>query len=355
MRRRIFITGNYALALSALLLLYTCSSSIRPVPMDYPVQKTLIQQKLINNQLPLTSVSVKADQKQVIQTPKKTKLSIPADAFRLKGKALPPDAEADIQIREVFDPIDYLVNGVSLSLDTAGVKGVPFISGGMVEVRASYQGQSLELAPGVSLQLEFIPPSQDSDFDIYVFNDQGQWQLQNDTDIQDKLYRKDSEELLIDYYNKKKKTSMTSDKWSTTTNKVETRYSPEQIKKSEETGRQLQKIRIEQFGLYNCDKIGPYRTITVNVPDRDPQDRLEVYVLGLRERFFVKRMYEGDRLKGLIPRDSPSLVMVLSPSGRMGFLKHDGSEDRWEINLSLIDVPEGVYQSPRTLQNYLGL
>ncbi len=107
-----------------------------------------------------------------------TKIVIPADAFVDKNGNLVKE-NITISYREFRDPIDFLVSGIPMKYDSGGVIS-NFESAGMFEINASIKQESLKLAAGKKITMDFVSTSKDTTYNFYAYNDStGNWSYLN--------------------------------------------------------------------------------------------------------------------------------------------------------------------------------
>ncbi|MFL5765755.1 MAG: hypothetical protein ACJ77K_17545 [Bacteroidia bacterium] len=111
----------------------------------------------------------------VISYPSGTMIRIPANAFVDKD-GNPVTSTVQINYREFRDPVDFLVSGIPMKYDTAGVT-TNFESAGMFELTANVGNEAVQMAPDKMIDMNFQTTSRDSTYNFYSFNDQtGNWE-----------------------------------------------------------------------------------------------------------------------------------------------------------------------------------
>ncbi|MCB9081369.1 MAG: hypothetical protein H6555_06620 [Lewinellaceae bacterium] len=83
-----------------------------------------------------------------------SRLVFPYQAFQdNRGNAI--QGEVDIWYREMHDAVDFFLTGVPMTYDSAGTR-YQLESIGMIEIRGTQNGQSIQLAPGKKIQVELL-------------------------------------------------------------------------------------------------------------------------------------------------------------------------------------------------------
>lgn len=327
-----------AIALS-FFLLYSCT----------PRSEQFLQLPGITSlSLPALVYQIPAQAPAQLQTPRGTLLSIPARAFLLSGEPLPADALIRVEITEVFSPWEYLSRGVSLQTS----RQVPLLSGGMVQVSADFEGQTLDIAPGQALTLSFNPVDQTTAFNPWFRTPEGTWvqlsdQIWATNKVSGKIAKKYTSTDTSEKFLFKKNTFRTavSNTGSSLTNK----------QKSLQADKTITSFTVSQFGIFNWDMIPDYVSRTVLFTGQDSGELLHIYILGIKGRYYYDIIRKGGRQEIKLIPHQPALILALNTRGEMGLQTVTATETDLEYTIPMVPVPPGVMDSPASLRKFLGL
>lgn len=103
-----------------------------------------------------------------------TKLTIPTNAF-LHKNGKPVTGAVDISYTEYRDPVDFLLSGIPMTMQTKDGMA-PFNSAGMFRLEAFQNGEQLSLAPGKPIDVQFAATQNLPDLNFYKFDSiSGKW------------------------------------------------------------------------------------------------------------------------------------------------------------------------------------
>ncbi len=104
-----------------------------------------------------------------------TTISIPANAF-VSQSGDPVKGEVEIRYREFIKPSEIFTSDIPMHW-----QGDEYLeSAGMFQIEAWQDGQKLELAPGVELEIAMTSTFKDQNYNLYAFNDDNQnWSYVN--------------------------------------------------------------------------------------------------------------------------------------------------------------------------------
>ena len=100
-----------------------------------------------------STTKINADSGGVFTLASGSRITLPENALVDKN-GNPVKGEVDLKFREFHSAIDILLSGIPMQLDESGSEYMS--SGGMMEIRASQNGEELELAEGKSAAIELI-------------------------------------------------------------------------------------------------------------------------------------------------------------------------------------------------------
>ncbi|PJB15279.1 MAG: hypothetical protein CO118_04225 [Flavobacteriales bacterium CG_4_9_14_3_um_filter_32_8] len=134
--------------------------------------------------VPKKDFIVSTKEKTLLQMESGTTLDIPANAFVDEdGNVI--EGEVDVVFREFIDPIDFLVSGIPMSYDSAGVS-YTFSSAGQIEFRASVNGKEVYPNPDNLIQVNMRSYNNDPAMNMYAFNEKlGNWEIKDADTIND--------------------------------------------------------------------------------------------------------------------------------------------------------------------------
>ncbi len=134
--------------------------------------------------IPKKEFVVPANEKFLLKLESGTTLDIPANAFVDEdGNVI--EGNVDVSFREFIDPVDFLVSGIPMAYDSAGVS-YNFSSAGQIEFRATYNGKEVFPNPANLIQVNMRSYNNDPAMNMYAFNEQtGNWEIKDGNIIQD--------------------------------------------------------------------------------------------------------------------------------------------------------------------------
>jgi hypothetical protein len=105
-----------------------------------------------------------------------TTIHIPPGAF-VDENGKPVEGNVTVSYREFKNPLDFLLSGIPMGADSAGVKG-QFVSAGMFEMNASVNGKQVFLKKGSKIDVQMSSMDKNPDYNLYAFNDaSGIWEM----------------------------------------------------------------------------------------------------------------------------------------------------------------------------------
>jgi len=130
--------------------------------------KTGINPPLKNIDIPYTTYKVNVQQGATLDFETGSTITIPKNAFAdTNGKLL--KGEVEIKYREFHDPVDFLISGIPMTYDSAGVQ-YHFESAGMMEILAYQNGQPVNMVADKSINVELASKDESSKFNLYKFD-----------------------------------------------------------------------------------------------------------------------------------------------------------------------------------------
>ena len=125
--------------------------------------------------LPTETAFISVNVNNKITGKKGSRFHIPEYAFMDKsGKIV--RGKVNITIQEIIDPMDFLISDISLEYTENGITEF-FQSAGMFRIQAYKNNESLKLADGKKIIVEFPDFSRGNKFNVYKMNDKNQWIL----------------------------------------------------------------------------------------------------------------------------------------------------------------------------------
>ena len=126
------------------------STVVEPQKINLPTNSNLLTRYQINN-----------DKDTVLMATNGSKITINAHSFEdLNGK--PVDGWVEINYREIKNPAQILLSGISMEYDSGGVKR-DFESAGMFEIYGSAKGAPIKISAGKSLKVKMVSNNLDKD------------------------------------------------------------------------------------------------------------------------------------------------------------------------------------------------
>lgn len=141
----------------------------------YYAPKFIIQPPMEIEAIHFQNYSISAQNSQTLNHSSGTKIIVPANAFvNANGKIV--TGKVDIKFREFNNPLDIYFSGIPMTVERAGKKEF-FQSAGMVELRASQNGQEVFPNPNVEMiAIELTSDQLDDDFQMYNLDEaSGEW------------------------------------------------------------------------------------------------------------------------------------------------------------------------------------
>lgn len=134
----------------------------------------LVKPPLPSSQLPIERFQFPAEERQEIRVSSGTVLLIPAQAFvDLDGQLA--EGSVDLTYEEFHDRAEVFLSGIPMKYNSLG-KEMPMETYGMFRVLASNKDGRLDLAPGKSIELEFVSNSSNANVNFYHLDPRyGQW------------------------------------------------------------------------------------------------------------------------------------------------------------------------------------
>lgn len=121
---------------------------------EYFAAQPFVNPPLEEFQPAFTNFRVEVNQGAVLEYESGSRLVVPAAAFMDdRGRLI--EGAVEIRYREMHDYVDFFLAGVPMVYDSAGVR-YNLESAGMIEIYAEKDGQRVNLAPGVEIQVELI-------------------------------------------------------------------------------------------------------------------------------------------------------------------------------------------------------
>lgn len=155
-----------AVAIGCAAALYSCEST-ESKPFEMPVSAPF------KETVPFATTKVSADSGGVLTLESGSRITLPANALVDKN-GNPVTGEVDLKFREFHSADDILLSGIPMQLDENGYEYMS--SGGMMEIRASQNGEELELAQGKSASIELISEVDIQEgYQLFYLNDDKTW------------------------------------------------------------------------------------------------------------------------------------------------------------------------------------
>ncbi len=127
--------------------------------------KSCINPPLKGINIPYTFYKVESEKGCKLNFKTGSVLTIPKNAFAdANGKPL--KGEVEIRYREFHDAVDFLVSGIPMTYDSAGVR-YHFESAGMMEILAYQNGQQVKMMPDKSINVELASKDESTAHNLY--------------------------------------------------------------------------------------------------------------------------------------------------------------------------------------------
>ncbi|PJC61354.1 MAG: hypothetical protein CO022_10380 [Flavobacteriales bacterium CG_4_9_14_0_2_um_filter_32_27] len=139
---------------------------------------TAIKPPFLDQDIPYEIFNIEVDKNQEITTKSGTKFFIPKNSLvDVNGNKI--SGTAQIQYRELRNPIDFFLSGIPMTYDSAGVV-YHFESAGMLDIKAFQNDEKIALADGNSIDFQFNSTTAEDGFNFYSLNEEtGTWTYDN--------------------------------------------------------------------------------------------------------------------------------------------------------------------------------
>ncbi len=143
-----------------------------------------------NLDIPFQSYKVDSQTSSTLEYSSGSVINVPENAFLDKsGKVV--TGSVDLTYREFNDPMEIAFSGIPMGYDSLGVV-YPFQSSGMVEIRASQNGEELFVNPDSKIRIDMVSNSSSSIFNLYSMADGEGWELKG----KDSIASRDGSEII---------------------------------------------------------------------------------------------------------------------------------------------------------------
>lgn len=170
------------IAFAVIILLYSCTSPIKPDQTALAAPSSAIKPPLKNVNVPFEHYEVDAEKGDTFFYKTGSILIFPPNSFVDKEGAK-VTGKIDIQYREFQDPLDYYLAGIPMEYDSAG-KRYMFVSSGMCEITASKNNVPVFVDPAHKPEINLASTGEDSKPNLYYFDTtRGSWTYKGDMEV----------------------------------------------------------------------------------------------------------------------------------------------------------------------------
>jgi hypothetical protein len=162
-------------ALVAISLLSACAPDSSPESTQWdsstavPVANLGFTPPLENINVPQQSFAIEATEAHTLTLDNGTSIHVPAGIL-VDANNQPVEGKVDLSYREFHDAADILMSGIPMQYDSAGQSFV-FQTAGMIEIRASQQGQPVFIAEGQAIDLKLNSYVPENGYNLYQLDE----------------------------------------------------------------------------------------------------------------------------------------------------------------------------------------